>query len=144
MERNERSWPDKNSQKGISLLEILIAVSLLGVAFTAVFTSLSTALRTIDRLAQYNRAVDFAHLQLNVVLLEPALEPGFQRSGVFPSGETWTARAELVEERPGPSPDRRVQLLRVIVAVRWKLPGGWQTFTLQTLRVGVARTEPRS
>ncbi len=144
MGSNEHSWPHKNSQKGISLLEILIAVSLLGVAFTAVFTGLSTALRTIDRVAQYNRAVDFALLKMNQVLLDPTLQPGFQRLGEFSSGETWAARAELVEERPGATANQRVQLLRVAVEVRWKLSRGEQRFALQTLKLRMARAETGS
>jgi hypothetical protein len=46
-------------EAGISLLEVLIAVSLLGVSFATIFSGLSAALRTTDRLDSFDRGDEF-------------------------------------------------------------------------------------
>jgi len=127
--------PQRCRQAGVSLLEILIAVSILGIAFTAVFASFSTALRTVARLDEHQLAVAFATSKLNEMLLEPTLAPGSEHSGVSEAGLRWRARAELAEERPGTAPDKPLRLLRVVVEVEWGNAGGRQTFRLETLKL---------
>jgi len=87
-------------EAGVSLLEILIAVSLLGIGFTAIFSGFSTALRTIERVDHYAQVTDFAVNKLNELEVDPDLEPGRQLSGVSDSGLRWQATTALADERP--------------------------------------------
>lgn len=130
-----RSKP--NSEAGVSLLEILIAVSLLGIGFTAIFSGFSTALRAISRVDHYARVTDFAENKLNELVVDPRLEPGQEVSGVSDSGLRWRARSELVARRPGPSLDQPVQLMRIEVQVFWNTTKGSQSFALQTLKLRI-------
>lgn len=125
----------RRRQAGVSLLEILIAVSILGIAFTAVFASFSTALRTVARLDEHQQVVAFASSKLNEMLLDAALAPGLERSGVSEAALHWRARAELAEERAGTVPERPLQLLRVVVEVEWDSANGRQRFRLETLKL---------
>src|SRR5689334_9659297 len=85
---------------GVSLLEVLIAVSLLGISFAAIFSGLSSALRTSDLLDGYGRSVEYATEKLNDLALDPTLGPGEVRSGVSDSGIRWRAITGLVDKRP--------------------------------------------
>lgn len=129
--------PQQGTEAGVSLLEVLIAVSLLGIGFTAIFSGFSTALRTIERVDRYAGVTDFAENKLNELVVDPRLEPGQELSGVSGSGLSWRARTELVDQRPGPSPDRPVQLMRVEVQVSWETSKGFQSFALQTLKLRI-------
>jgi len=132
----------RSSQAGVSLLEILIAVSILGISFTAIFSSLSSGLRAAARLDQYQRAVDLATNQLNEMVLDPTLEPGQVISGVSSSGLRWKAKSELVDSRPGPAQDRPLQLVRLVVEVSWARPTRPQSFVLQTLKLRIPPAKP--
>jgi len=122
-------------EMGVSLLEILIAVSILGITFTAIFSSLSAALRAASRLDQYRLVVDYATNKLNELALDPNLQPGREYSGTATSGLRWRARTEVVDTRPGLGPEHPLQLLRIVVEVFWKGSAGPQSFVLQTLKL---------
>ena len=127
------------TEAGVSLLEILIAVSLLGIGFTAIFSGFSTALRTIERVDHYAQVTDFAVNKLNELEVDPDLEPGRQLSGVSDSGLRWQATAALADERPGTDPDHPTQLMRIELRVTWDTYKGSQSFALQTLKLRIPR-----
>ena len=121
-------------QGGVTLLEILIAVSILGICFSALFSGFSAALRTADRVDRYSQAVEFANGKLNQLLVDPTLGPSEVRSGATSGGLNWRAITEVVDERPRGTPDKPIQLLRVVLEVSWQTPVGSQSFAVQTLK----------
>jgi type II secretion system protein I len=125
----------RGSEAGVSLLEILVAVSILGITFTAIFSSLSAALRAASRLDQYRLVVDYATNKLNELALDPNLESGRELSGISASGLRWRARAEVVDTRPAFGPGRPLELLRIVVEVSWRGSAGPQSYVLQTLKL---------
>ena len=124
-------------QAGVSLLEVLIAVSLLGICFSAIFSGLATSLRSVGRLEAHDRAVEFATRKLNEMTLDGSLRGGEVRSGTSDSGLHWRARAQVEQERPGPAEERPVQLVRLSVEVSWRTLRGEQSFTLETLKLRI-------
>lgn len=128
------------NQAGVSLLEILIAVSILGICFSALFSGFSAALRTTDRVGQYSRAVEFATNKLNELLADPTLRAGEVRTGTAGSGLRWRVRAEAVDQRPG-LPDQPIQLLHVVLEVSWQTRLGSQGFVLQSLKLRLPQVE---
>lgn len=124
-------------EAGVSLLEVLIAISILGISFTAIFSGLSSALRTVERVDHYTLVTNFAANKLNEIAINSRLEPGQVFSGTSDSGLNWRARTEVVDQRPGPGADRPIQLVRVEVQVSWETSKGSQSFALQTLKLRV-------
>ena len=131
-------------EAGVSLLEVLIAISLLAISFTAVFSGLSSALRTTDQLAGYDRSVAYATRKLNDLVLDPTLGPGEERSGVSGSGISWRATTALVDERPSFNPDRPLELIRIRLVTSWKAPVGTRSFVLQTLKMRLPEVVPQT
>ena len=125
----------KSAECGVSLLEVLIAISLLGVGFAAIFSGLSAALRTTDRLDRYESSVDYATEKLNELVLDPTLAAGQRRSGVLAAGIRWQAETQLVETRPLADPNRPAQLVLISLEVSWNTPRGRQSFALQTMKL---------
>jgi general secretion pathway protein I len=120
---------------GFSLLEVLMAITLLGISFVTIFSGLSAALRTTDRLDSFDRGDEFATRKLSELILDPSLAAGQVRSGVSPSGLRWQVRTELVKKRPLSDPDKPAQLVRIILEVSWPTRRGRQSLNLETLKL---------
>jgi general secretion pathway protein I len=138
--RRLRRW--RADEAGVTLLEVLIAISLLAISFTAVFSGLSSALRTTDQLAGYDRSVEYATRKLNDLVMDPTLGPGEERSGVSGSGISWRATTDLVDKRPSFDPDQPVQLIRIRLETSWAAPAGRRSFVLQTLKLRLPEVVP--
>lgn len=130
-------WPMRRDEAGISLLEILIAVSILGICFTALFSGFSTALRTAARIQASDRVVALATEKLNELEVDPDLRAGQRVSGMTSSGLRWEAKTELAEQGPGNSAENAIQLVRIAVEIDWQSANGPQRFALETLKLSV-------
>ncbi len=123
------------SEAGISLLEVLMAISLLGISFASIFSGLSAALRTTDHLDQFDRANQFATHKLSELFLDPSISSGQARSGVTPSGITWQERTQLVGTRPLGDPNKPAELVRILLDVSWHTRSGQQKLSVETLKL---------
>ena len=126
---------------GMSLLEVLMAISLLGVSFVTIFSGLSAALRATGRLDAFDRGNEFATQKLNELFLDPTFGPDQVRSGTSPSGIDWEARTELLDQRPlaGSQP---AQLVRVNLVVSWRTRSGRQNLSLESLKLFIPPAPP--
>jgi hypothetical protein len=120
-----------------------MAISLLGISFATIFSGLSAALRTTDRLDRFDRANDFAARKLSELILDPSLAADQVRSGFSPSGIGWQARTELVDTRPLSDPKKPAQLVRITLEVSWRTRSGGQSVSLETLKLCIPEP-PRS
>jgi len=129
-------------EAGMSLLEVLIAVSLLGISFVAIFSGLSAALRTTGRLDLFDRANEFATQKLNELFLDPSLGSDQLRFGTSPSGIEWEARTSLVDQRPLPGSEKPAQLVRINLRVSWRTRSGEQSLNLESLKLCIPQPPP--
>jgi type II secretory pathway pseudopilin PulG len=129
-------------EAGISLMEVLMAISLLGISFATIFSGLSAALRTTDRLELFDHANEFAAKKLNELVLDPSVADGQVRSGVSPAGISWQARTQLVDTRPLSDPKNPAQLVRIILEVSWRTRSGQQSLNLETLKLCIPEPPP--
>ena len=132
----------KARPSGMTLLEVLMAVSLLGISFVTIFSGLSAALRATGRLDLFDRGNEFAIQKLNELFLDPSLQADDRRYGVSPSGIEWEARTELVEKRPLPGSEKPAQLVRIVLQVFWRTPKGRQSLNLETLKLVIPEPPP--
>ena len=132
----------RRGEAGVSLLEVLMAISLLGISFATIFSGLSAALRTTDHLDRFDRANDFAAGKLSELFLDPSLAAGQVRSGVSPSGIGWQARTQLVDTRPLFDPHKPAQLVRITLEVAWSTRSGRQSLSLETLKLCIPEPPP--
>ena len=123
-------------------MEVLVAISLLGISFATIFSGLSAALRTTDRLDRFDRANDFAARKLSELILDPSLAADQVRSGVSPSGIGWQARTQLVNTRPLSDPKKPAQLVRILLEVSWRTRSGRQSLSLETLKLCIPEPPP--
>jgi type II secretion system protein I len=117
-------------RRGFTLLEVLVALAVLGVAITAVLQVSSGSLRLLRLAGEHQDAVLLADRVARASMpTEPGVETGSE--GAF----TWERRVTVIAvapelTQPGvPDP----QLFSVAVTVRW---GRGQSLELATIRTG--------
>ena len=126
----------------MSLLEVLMAISLLGMSFVTIFSGLSAALRATGRLDAFDRGNEFATQKLNELFLDPTFGADQMRSGVSPSGIEWEARTRLLDQRPLPGSQKSAQLVRINLEVSWRTGSGRQSLSLESLKLFIPPAPP--
>ena len=120
------AWPESRPKGagpggGFTLMEVLVAVTILGVGFVALFGVLSGSLRTVSRIGDRETLVRTAQMKMNQICL--ALRQGREpaaRSGEFGGKYRWRAEIEAAggDEKEGPR--RAYRLARVRLQVAWQ------------------------
>lgn len=127
--------------RGFTLLEMLVATTIMGVAVVSLLASLSTSLRNAARLTEADRLALLARRQMDALLLDPRLPKFTVISGQFDAALTggaeagWRARVTPFEMQPNAGPGAAV-LERVELEIWWKA-GRQRTLRLEAYRRGV-------
>ena len=114
----------ENRERGFTLLEVLVATVIMGIAVAGLIAGLSQSAKNASRLTDYDRAVMLARTRMNDLLLDANLpfdgsvEGQFDRdqSGGVPSG--WRAVLKPFDVPPKAGPGTTI-LQRVALEVWW-------------------------
>jgi general secretion pathway protein I len=116
---------------GFTLLEVMVATLIMGVAVTGLIVGLSQSVRNASRLASYDQAAALARSQMNELLLSAQLPfegeieghflNGFPGEGTANAG--WRAVTKPFETQANPIPGSEV-LQRIALQVWWEPEGG--------------------
>ena len=132
--RGEPRPRSAESTGGFTLLEILVAMTILGVGFVALFGLLSTSLGTVSRIGDRETLVRSAQMKLNELCLSlrQGQEPPY-RSGEFAGKYRWRAEIRTVagDEETAAEPDYR--LARVRLRVTWQGSRAENQYLLETM-----------
>ena len=88
-----RKAPD---QSGFTLLEVLIALAILGVAVASVFDLLKVGLLSTEASAGYSKATYYGHAKMGELLTKLPIEEG-EDSGTFEDGFTYQTHVSLYQ-----------------------------------------------
>ena len=125
---------------GFTLLEVLVATVIMGLAVVGLLSGISSSMRNAARLSDYDRVVLLARAQMDALLINrqlpqfSVLEAGFNPAlmGGVPAG--WRARVTPFEMPAGhPGPGTPV-LERIELEVWWMAGDRRRTFTLDAFR----------
>lgn len=131
-------------ERGFTLLEVLVASTLMAVAVVGLLGTLRTSLSNAARLTDYDRAALLARRQMDELLATRGLPYGLSIEGTFAPRLTggvrsgWRARVTPFESSapPGlPPPPGQPMLERIELEVWWA--SGADT---KSLRIGAYRT----
>ncbi|MCP4964984.1 MAG: prepilin-type N-terminal cleavage/methylation domain-containing protein [bacterium] len=120
-----------NRQRGFTLLEVMVAVSILAVALTAIGGALGMVVRSTALASGYERARTVAENELALFLAGRPERPT-TKSGVD-NGVRWALRAEEDAEVDG--------LLRVVIEARFFVAGGDRSLVIETRETSRALPE---
>jgi len=130
------------SQRGFTLLEVMVATTVMGIAVVTLMSALSGSVRNATRLTDYDRAALVARAKMDSLLVDPNLphqtvldEPldpvllGGAKGG-------WKARVTMFEAPKGSGPGTPC-LDRVQLEIWWMSGEQRRTFNLEGFRRGV-------
>jgi general secretion pathway protein I len=134
------------NQRGFTLLEVLVATLIMGIAVVGLLSAISGSTRSAARLTDHDRAALLARTKMEDLLVnrlppsvgilqgpfDPALMGGLQGG--------WRARFSLFEMPPAPGPGTLV-LERVELEVWWMSGEQRRTFALEGFRSKPLRPE---
>lgn len=132
-------------ERGFTLLEILVAVTILAVSFTAIFHLYGGTLRNIERSERHARAAVLGGEKLDELLAHSPFPP-VNEQGTFPGNPDYSYKT-IVEEYKEPvgrkdkniprDAAERVALYRLAVKVEWKDGAAAKELSLNTIKTVV-------
>jgi general secretion pathway protein I len=114
MKSTSTRFSEHRKSSGFSLLEVMVALAILGVAVVAVFQLFSVALRATRRADDYTKAIFYARSVLDEAYAVPVVEDGSE-SVDFRDG----FEAKTVTTLKSSSEDGKVKLYEIAVTVTW-------------------------
>lgn len=121
------------NQRGFTLLEILVASMIMGVAVVSLLSALSTSMRNAARLTDYDRAVMLARTQMDALLLDSKLPLDAVIEGRYNESSGWRAKLTAFEMPPKPTPGVSI-LERLELEVWWLAGERRRTFQIEGYR----------
>ena len=128
------------SERGFTLLEILVATAIMGIAVAGVMNGLAGSVRNASRITQYDRAAILARLKMDALLADETTPRNQIFGGTYQPIETggveagWQARVvpfESLAPEPGPG---AVVVERVELEIWWMDGPTRRTFALEGIR----------
>ncbi len=132
--------------RGFTLLELIVATTIMAVAVVGLLAGLASSTRNAARLLDYDRAVQLARLRMNDLLLDRRFPLNTPVEGRFDPAVSsgleagWRARITTAEMPPAPAPGQ-TSIQRVELEVWWNNGAKPRSFTLEGYRFGTLRQE---
>jgi general secretion pathway protein I len=124
---------------GFTLLEVVVALAIAGLALVGLFRAGSGGLFSVDTAARAEEAVQRAQSHLAAVGRDAALVAG-DSTGDDGAGYRWSLRITPLAARQSLAPDgissATTTLFNVEVAISWPGRAGERSVVLRTLRLG--------
>lgn len=125
--------------RGFTLLEMIVATTIMAVAVVTLLAGISGATRNAANLREYDRAVQLARLRMNEMLVDDRLPENGALSGNFDPSLTggveagWRARLSRFEASATPAAGQ-LALDRIELEVWWMSGRGRHTLSLDAYR----------
>jgi len=142
VEMSRGAKPPRNRRRGFTLIEVLVASLIMGIAVSGILSGLAAASRNASRLTAYDRATLLAREQMDQLLADPKAPRNVLLQGAFDpalvGGATagWRARVTAFEAVPGASPGRWC-VDRVALEIWWIDGQTTHSFSLEGFRRGI-------
>jgi|WetSurMetagenome_2_1015567.scaffolds.fasta_scaffold433431_2 general secretion pathway protein I len=133
-----RAGASARHRNGFTLLEMLVATMIMGIAVVGLLSNLSTSLGNAARLTEYDRAALLAKRKMEELLLDSRLPKGRVIEARFDQATTgvdggWRARLETFEEPPKVFPGASV-LERLELQVWWMSGARRRVLSMEAFR----------
>jgi len=125
------------SARGFTLLEILVALAIMGLALVALFRAGSGGVFAVDAAGHVTEAIERAQSHLAEIGRLAAITPG-ETEGDDGGGYRWRARVRPLAawQVGGDAAAATITLFQVEMTISWKAGAGRRSVVLSSLRLG--------
>jgi type II secretion system protein I len=124
----------KSTQSGFTLLEILVATTIMGIAVVGLLSSLSTSMRNATHVTDADRASQIARNKMEELLSDQGLPFQGNLGGTFDNSSGWTAQIGPFEMPPRVQPGAAI-LQRIALVVWWNSGANHREYPLEAYRI---------
>ncbi len=129
------------TSRGFTLLEMLVATAIMGIAVVGLLSNISTSLQHASRMTEYERATLAAQRKMDELLLNPRLPYDAPIEGAFDPSATgmeggWRCRLTRFEMPPQTAPGAPL-LERLELEVWWTSGLRKRSLSLEAFRRGI-------
>jgi type II secretory pathway pseudopilin PulG len=114
-------------------MEVLVAMMVLGIAFSTLFGLISGSMRNVDRLQEHEKITRMAQMKLNELTLQMNQGVSPALSGSFDSKYRWQGRLDPVSVEVGPDIKPGYSLFWVRLSISWSVRDHENEFVLETI-----------
>lgn len=136
----------RRTQSGFTLLELLVALTIMAIAVGALLSALTTSVRNASKLTESDRAAILAKRTMDHLLVDPNIPLGRPIGGQFDRRETgidagWQARLEPFLAMRG-LPGNLGGTDRLVVEVWWMQGNARRSVAIESYRAAPRRQSP--
>ncbi len=133
--------PSRRRSGGFTLLEVLVAFTVLAISLGVLFEIFSTGMRASRSAEEYTRATLLAESKLAAIGIEGTLEEG-ETTGEYGDGYAWRVaiRPYRLDEAEAEGVAPPIEAYEVVVTVAWGQGSRERSVSLTTLRLKSAAT----
>ena len=124
---------NRTAQRGFTLLEIMVATTIMGIAVVGLLSSLSTSMHNATRVTDADRAAQVARNKMEELVVDPNLPFQANLEGTFDNNSGWSAQIGPFEA-PQTNPGALV-LQRIGLVIWWKSGGNLRQYPLESYRI---------
>lgn len=121
-------------KKGFTLLEVLVAMSILAVSLVVVLQLFAGGLTSARLSDEYTRGVFYAREKMDEILLAPVMTEGVI-DGAFEDGYQWRAQAAFLDLPETEGLRLPFRAFEIKVDVRWQAGEKTRRVTLSTIKL---------
>ncbi|TFH50464.1 MAG: prepilin-type N-terminal cleavage/methylation domain-containing protein [Lysobacterales bacterium] len=129
----------KSASRGFSLLEVLVAFTILAMLLGALFQVFSNGLHAARSGERYTRATVIAQSRLAALGVEDSVEEGVT-SGTTNDAYHWRVTVSAYRDDQMPATEHMLQPLTVDVEIFWEEDGRARTVSLTSMRLAPAQS----
>jgi general secretion pathway protein I len=127
-------------QSGFTLLEMIVATALMGMAIVGLLSLITQSLSNASHVREYDRAAMLARSKMSELLTVTPLPLAQPLEGAFDEASGWTARLDPFEVAGQPGPGSSM-LARIQLTVWWVNNGQRRSIDLESYRAMAVRPE---
>ncbi len=127
---------NRNIKNGFTLLEVVVALAILGIGLTVIIELFSGGLRLVKTSEEYTKAITYAHMKMEEISLKPPLDEGTEE-GKFDEIYRWQVGVKKwnllpVEKEGGFKPP--AELFKVKLSITWKSGSKERTIDIESFK----------
>lgn len=125
------------NRKGFTLLEVLVATTIMAIAVVTLLGGISTSMRNASRLTGYDQAVMRARSKMDEIIVNHRIPSNAVIEDKYDEGSGWQVRITPFETLQG-SPAGQPLLERIQLEIWWTEGGQRHSFPLEGYRRGIS------